>query len=100
MKRWIINNWRPYRKDNIGKRPRKLSYIDILCRTRAADVDAEVGVILEQEGLEETHQNMFQQRRRAAKRVYERMDDNQKQEIDGMVDIQAACGNSVAVRQW
>ena len=56
-------------------------------------------VILEEEELEETQQHVFQQRRRAAKRIYERMDDNGKQEIDAMVDAQAASGNPVAVRQ-
>ena len=71
----------------------------MLCRTRADDVDAEVKIILAEEELEETPRHVFEQRRRAAKRVYERMDTNEKEEIDAMVDAQAASGNSVEVRQ-
>jgi hypothetical protein len=70
----------------------------MLCRTRAADVDAEVKRILEKEDLEETQQNLFQQRRRGAKRVYESMTDKEKQEIDAMVEAHAALGNSMPVR--
>jgi hypothetical protein len=70
----------------------------MLCRTRAADVDAEVKSILEKEDLEETQQNLFQQRRRGAKRVYESMTDKEKQEIDAMVEAHAALGNSMPVR--
>jgi hypothetical protein len=70
----------------------------MLCRMRAADVDAEVKRILEEEELEETQQNLFQQRRRGAKRAYERMTNNEKQEIDAMVETHAALGNSIPVR--
>jgi hypothetical protein len=70
----------------------------MLCRTQAADVDAEVKHILKEEDLEETQQNLFQKRRRAAKRVYERMTDNEKQKIDAMVEAHAASGNTMPMR--
>ena len=71
----------------------------MLCRNRAADVDAELNAILDEEGLEYTEQNVFQQRRRAAKRVYEQMNDNEKHEIDALVDEHAASGNTDEVRR-
>ena len=76
-----------------------MTYIDILCRTQAAEVEAEVKVILEQEGKEVTQQNMFQQRRRAAKRVYERLSDSQKEAIDATAKAQAASGNPTWLRE-
>lgn len=95
----MINNWRPYGTAAIGKRRRKLTYIDILCRTHVGEVDAEVKIILAEEEMEETPQNIFQQRRRAAKRIYERLDDSQKQAIDAKAEAHAALGYSEGIRE-
>jgi hypothetical protein len=61
-------------------------------------VDAEVKHILKEEDLEETQQNLFQQRQRAAKCVYEWMTDDEKQVIDAMVEAHAASGNTMPIR--
>jgi hypothetical protein len=62
-------------------------------------VDTELNVIFEQEGLERSQQNVFQQRRRAAKRVYERLNDTEKATIDATAKAQAASGNPVWLRE-
>jgi catalase len=99
LKGWIINNWRPYGKADIGKRHRKLSYIDILCRTRTADVEAEINMILVEEELERTPDHVFQQRKKAARRIYERMDNEEKQDLRKMVAAQAESGNTREIRE-
>jgi hypothetical protein len=72
----------------------------MLCRMRAADVERETKAILEERKLEATHEHAFQQSRRAAKRVYERLDDTEKQELAAMVEAQAACGNTPELKAW
>jgi hypothetical protein len=62
-------------------------------------VDAELNVIFEQEGLERSQQNIFQQCRRAAKRVYERLNDMEKATIDATAKAQVASGNPVWLRE-
>jgi hypothetical protein len=87
-------------KGDIGKRNRKLSYIDILCRTRTAELEPEITMILAEEGLQKTQEHVFQQRRKAARRIYEKMDDKEKQEIRAMVEAQAESGNAPEIREW
>jgi hypothetical protein len=54
---------------------------------------------LAEEGLQETQEHMFQQRKKAAKRIYEKMDDKEKQEIRAMVEVQAESGNAREIRE-
>jgi hypothetical protein len=70
----------------------------MVCRTWAAEVDAEVKEILVEQGLDNTQQHSFEQRRRAAKRVYERLADSEKQHIVAMIKAQSALGNTIEVR--
>jgi hypothetical protein len=54
---------------------------------------------LAEEGLQETQEHMFQQRKKAAKWIYEKMDDKEKQEIRTMVEVQAESGNAREIRE-
>jgi hypothetical protein len=52
-----------------------------------------------EEELDRTPEHVFQQRKKAARRIYERMDDEEKQELRKMVEAQAESGNTKEIRE-
>lgn len=97
--RWVSNNWRPFATLKASKSPvRHISRIEVVWRRQREEVESEVQKMICEKGLESTPQQCFQYRTSAAKRLYHRMDEEEKQEIMQLIQEYNTKGNEPEIQ--
>jgi NAD(P)H-dependent FMN reductase len=76
----------------------RTTYIDVVCRDRKDEVSDELKRILHVEDLDPADPQVFQQRTRAAKQVFEQMNEQEKEEIRKLVAKYKEEGNDEKTR--
>lgn len=98
LAKWVANNWRPYSTEKAAKGIMRTTYIDVLWRERKDDVMNELKRMLGVTDFDKGDQRVFMQRTAAAKRVYEQMNEQEKQEINKLVELYKEEGNDAQTR--
>jgi hypothetical protein len=96
---WLANNWRPYATEKGVKNNLRTTYIDILWDKRKDEVEAELKKMLNVTELDNSKQEVFKLRTTACKLVFERYNEQEKQEIRTLLAIHKVTGNDERTRR-
>jgi len=96
---WVRNNWRPYSSTFDIKANIKVNPIHVVWQTHKAAVEDELRDILGVDELDSKDPGYFQQRNAAAKRVLDKMNEQEKDDIRAMVEDRKARGNPTPIKR-
>jgi hypothetical protein len=96
--RWVANNWRPYATIKASKSLLYTSRTQVVLQTCKDEVQSEIQNIIQEKGLLPSADSEFQCRTSAARRVFNRMDEEKKQEILRMVQEYKTKGNDPQIQ--
>jgi hypothetical protein len=97
--RWIRNNWHPWVTVKASKSETRFTRTDAMWRTQKEAVEVELKLMLGVDELDTSTPGYFEQRTAAIKRIYERMDEVEKEKVADEVKRLKAEGNSQEIRQ-
>ena len=96
---WVRNNWRPYSTTFETKLNLKVNRINVVWETHREAVEDELWEILGVDDLDTKHPGYFQQRNAAAKRVLQKMNEQEQVELSAIVNDQQSHGNPDHIKQ-
>lgn len=99
LAKWIANNWRPVVTEKAAQTLMRTTKVEMVWKKCKAEVESEMQVMLEEANEEPTAAAKFRLRTAAAKRVFNSMDEQQKQRIAELVQNYKNEGNSTDIRQ-
>jgi hypothetical protein len=95
---WVANNWRPYCTTKLQRNTTTINYLEIVYRTRKQEVIDELKIMLNVETIDLSKGEAFTRRRTAAKRVWDRMNAQEMEEIMQLVESYNNEGNDDETR--
>jgi hypothetical protein len=96
---WVRNNWRPYTTTRETRPKIKVNAINVVWQTQKAAVEDELRDMLKMEDLTSKHQECFEQRSTAARRVLNKMTEQERTAIVALVEERRSQGNPESVRR-
>ena len=93
-----MNNWRPYSTGKLDKTTTTINYLEIVYRTRKQEVIDELKEMLNVEEIDLSKREAFTQRRTAAKRIWDRMNETEREDILQLVETHKRDGNDDETR--
>jgi hypothetical protein len=96
---WVRNNWRPHSTTSHTKSALKVNAINVIWQTQKPAVEEELKAILGVESLDTNTPGYFEQRTAAAKRVLDRMSEQERTGILALVEERREQGNPPEVQR-